>query len=364
MAITQKQTRQIRVGSVVIGGGAPISVQSMTNTKTSDVKATVSQIKRLEDVGCEIIRVAVPDEEAAEALGKIKKSINIPLVADIHFQHKLALIALEQGVDGLRLNPGNIGSKERVREVVKEAGAHKVPIRIGVNSGSLEKHLLEKYGHPTPEALVESALGHVKILEDLDFHDIKISVKASGVENMIAAYRLLSSRTNYPLHLGVTEAGTQLAGAIKSALGIGTLLQEGIGDTIRVSLTADPVCEVKAAYEILASLGLRKRPFVEIVSCPTCGRVEIDLEGLVARLEKRLEKVKIPLRVAVMGCIVNGPGEAREADIGIAGGNGKGVIIRGGEIIRTCKEEELEEELMREIENIVSLRAKRSNLNG
>lgn len=332
-----------------VGGGAPVSVQSMTNTQTTDVKATIDQIKRLESAGCEIIRVAVPNDEAAKVLGEIKKSINIPLIADIHFHHRLALIALEQGVDGLRLNPGNIGSKDRVKEIAGEAKARSVPIRIGVNSGSVEKSLLEKYGSPNPEALVESALGHVRFLEDVDFNDIKISVKASNVEDTITAYRLLSQKVDYPLHLGVTEAGTLLCGAIKSALGIGTLLQEGIGDTIRVSLTADPIKEVKAAYEILASLGFRKRPFVEIVSCPTCGRLQIDLEGLVSRIEERLEGVKVPLKIAVMGCVVNGPGEAKEADIGIAGGDGKGIIIRKGQIIRTCREDQLEEELMKEI---------------
>lgn len=353
MKIQRRQTRQIRIGGIPIGAGAPITVQSMTNTDTRDVDKTVLQIKGLEDVGCEIIRVAVPDEEAAKTLGKIKQSIKIPLIADIHFNHRLALIALEQGVDGLRINPGNIGSKDRVREVVNEAKSRNVPIRIGVNSGSLEKELLEKYGKPSPEALVESALDHVKILEDLDFTDIKISVKASGVRDTISAYRLLSSRVDYPLHLGVTEAGTLLSGAVKSALGVGTLLQDGIGDTIRISLTADPVYEVRAAYEILASLGLRQRPFVEIVSCPTCGRLQIDLEGLVNRLEKRLEKIRAPLKIAVMGCVVNGPGEAREADIGVAGGNGKGMIIRKGEIIRTCREEEIEDELMKEVERLI-----------
>lgn len=349
MKTKRKKTRRICVGSVPIGDGAPIVVQSMTNTQTADVTATVNQIKRLEDAGCEIIRLALPNEEAAKVLGKIKKSISIPIIADIHFHHRLALIALEQGADGLRLNPGNIGSKDRVKEVASQAKARGVPIRIGVNSGSVEKNLLEKYGSPTPEALVESALGHVRLLEDVNFHDIKISVKASNVEDTINSYRLLSQKVDYPLHVGVTEAGTLLCGAIKSALGIGTLLQEGIGDTIRVSLTADPVKEVKAAYEMLASLGLRKRPFVEIVSCPTCGRLQIDLEGLVSRIEERVEGIKIPLKVAVMGCVVNGPGEAKEADVGIAGGDGKGMIIRKGQIVRTCREDELEEELMKEI---------------
>lgn len=347
----RKITYQIKVGEVSVGGGAPISVQSMTNTKTTDIAATVSQIKNLEEAGCEIVRVAVPDEPAAHALAEIKKQINIPLIADIHFRHDFALIALEAGVDGLRINPGNIGSNEKVVMVATAAKKRGVPIRIGVNAGSLEEHILKKYKRPTPAALVESALSHVKILEDIKFRDIKIAVKASNVGDMIAAYRLLSKKVNYPLHLGVTEAGTLLAGAIKSALGIGTLLSEGIGDTIRVSLTADPVLEVKAGFEILANLGLRERPFVEIISCPTCGRLQIDLEGLVARLEKRLKGVRGPLKIAVMGCIVNGPGEAREADIGVAGGNGKGMIIRHGEIVRTCKEEDIEDELMREIEN-------------
>jgi (E)-4-hydroxy-3-methylbut-2-enyl-diphosphate synthase len=353
MTTNRKKTRQIRIGRVLVGGGAPISVQSMTNTFTSDVSKTVEQIRKLEEAGCEIVRVAVPDEEAANALGKIKSAIGIPLIADIHFHYKLALIALKNGVDGLRLNPGNIGSIEHVREIVKEAKSRGVPIRIGVNAGSLEKEILKKFKSPTPEALVESALGHVKILEDFNFNDIKISVKASNVEHMIAAYRLLSQKVDYPLHLGVTEAGTLLCGAIKSALGIGMLLREGIGDTIRVSLTADPVVEVKAAYEILASLGLRERPFVEIISCPTCGRLKINIEGLVARLEKRLEKVRLPIKVAVMGCVVNGPGEAKEADVGIAGGDGKGLVIRRGEIVRTCREEELEDELMKEIESLI-----------
>lgn len=349
----RRRTKEIKIGGVVVGGDAPIIVQSMTNTKTADVKSTVAQIKSLEDAGCEIVRVAVPDEDAAKALASIKEGIKIPLIADIHFQHNLALMALDAGIDGLRLNPGNIGSIEKIKKVAAKSKDLGVPIRVGVNSGSVEKDLLDRYGSPKPEALVESALRHVKILEDLSFYDIKISVKASSVLDTIFAYRLLSKKVDYPLHVGVTEAGTLLCGAIKSALGIGTLLQEGIGDTIRVSLTADPVDEIKAAYEILASLGLRKRPFVEIVSCPTCGRTEIDIEGLVARLERRLKGIKAPLKVAVMGCVVNGPGEAREADIGIAGGGGKGVIIKKGKILRTCAESELEDELMKEIEEII-----------
>lgn len=352
----KKRTRRIDVGGVAVGGGAPVSVQSMTNTKTADVQATVDQIARLERAGCEMVRVAVPDETAANALGEIRQRIAIPLIADIHFKHDLALMAIEAGVDGLRINPGNIGSKERVAQVANAARAKSVPIRVGVNAGSLESELRKKYGHPTPEALVESALGHVKLLEECDFHDIKISVKASGVADTIASYRLLSEMVDYPLHVGVTEAGTILAGAIKSAMGIGTLLAEGIGDTIRVSLTADPVKEIFAAYEILANLGLRERPFVEIVSCPTCGRLQYDLEGLVERVAKRLEGVPGPLKVAVMGCAVNGPGEAKEADVGVAGGAGKGAIIRGGKVVRTVPESELEDELMREVEEILASR--------
>lgn len=347
----RKKTLQIKVGNVAVGGGSPHSVQSMTNTKTHDVVSTVAQIHELEKVGCEIIRVAVPDEAAVAALAEIKKQIRIPLIADIHFRHDFALAAIDAGVDGLRINPGNIGSDEKVALVANRAKQKGVPIRIGVNAGSLEKELLKKYGHPTPQALVESALNHVCLLENVDFKMIKIAVKTSNVADMIASYRLLSEKVKYPLHLGVTEAGTLLSGAIKSAIGIGTLLAEGIGDTLRVSLTADPVYEVKAGFEILANLGLRKRPYVEIISCPTCGRLQIDLEGLVSRLEKRLEGVRGPLKIAVMGCVVNGPGEAREADIGVAGGDGKGMIIRKGEVVRTCDEKDIEDELMKEIES-------------
>lgn len=349
----RKVTQQIKLGSLLVGGGAPVSVQSMTNTRTSDVEATVRQILELEKAHCEIARVAVPDEAAALALSEIKKRIHIPLVADIHFRHDFAIRAIEAGVDCLRINPGNIGSEEKVGMVVAAAKAKGVPIRIGVNAGSLEEHILKKFKHPTPAALVESALGHVRILEALKFREIKISVKASNVADTIAAYKMLSEKVNYPLHLGVTEAGTLLAGAIKSAIGIGTLLANGIGDTLRVSLTADPVYEVRAGYEILANLGLRDRPYIEIISCPTCGRLEIDLEGLVARLEKRLEGMNGPLKVAVMGCIVNGPGEAKEADVGVAGGSGKGMIIRAGKVVRTCAEGEIEDELVKEIEDIL-----------
>src|SRR3989338_5648816 len=346
MEIKRRKTRQIHVGSVPICGGAPIVVQSMIMAHTENVPAAVAEIKMLEDAGCEIVRAAVPDENAAKALKEIKRQIKIPLIADIHFNHKLALMAIDAGIDCLRINPGNICGEKKVAEVVRAAKPRHIPIRIGVNSGSVEDDLLEKYKGPAPAALVESALRHVKILEDLDFFDIKIAIKSSNVIAMIDGYRLLSEKTDYPLHLGVTEAGTLLPGAIKSALGIGILLAEGIGDTLRVSLTADTVQEVKAGFEILANLGLRKRPGVEIVSCPTCGRIQIDLLALVGRVEKRLAHVKVPLKISVLGCIVNGPGEAREADIGIAGGNGKGVIIRKGEIVRTCKEEELEDELM------------------
>lgn len=349
----RKKTRRIDVGGVAVGGGAKVTVQSMTNTKTVDIAATVEQIKRLEMTGCEIVRAAVPDENAARALGEIKQRIDIPLIADIHFRHDLALAAIDAGVDGLRINPGNIGSKDRVEKVAGAAKARGVPIRVGVNAGSLEADIRKKYGHPTPAALVESALRHVRMLEECDFQDIKISVKASGVADTIASYRLLSEKVDYPLHVGVTEAGTLLAGSIKSALGIGTLLAEGIGDTIRVSLTADPVKEVRAGFEILASLGLRERPFVEIVSCPTCGRLQYDLEGLVERIERRLEGVPGPLKVAVMGCIVNGPGEAKEADVGVAGGAGKASLIRGGEIVRTVPEADLEDELMKEVESLI-----------
>ena len=349
----RKVTSQIKVGGVAVGGGAPVSVQSMTNTRTADVEATVAQIARLERAGCDIVRVAVPDDEAAAALGEIKSRVAIPVIADIHFRHDLALRAIDAGVDGLRINPGNIGGRERVAEVAAAAKGKGVPIRVGVNAGSLESEILKKHGHPSPAALVESALAHVGLLEEHRFRDIKISVKASSVSDTIAAYRLLSEKVSYPLHLGVTEAGTLLAGCIKSAMGIGALLSEGIGDTIRVSLTADPVQEVRAGYEILANLGLRERPYVEIVSCPTCGRLQIDLEGLVARLERRLEGVRGPLKVAVMGCVVNGPGEAREADVGVAGGAGKGMIIVKGEVVKSCREDEIEDELMKQIESLI-----------
>ncbi|MBQ4212790.1 MAG: flavodoxin-dependent (E)-4-hydroxy-3-methylbut-2-enyl-diphosphate synthase, partial [Selenomonas sp.] len=323
----RKNTRQIHIGNVAIGGGAPISVQSMCNTKTTDTKATVAQIKALQNAGCDIVRVAVPDMEAAQNLGNIIKEINIPLVADIHFDYKLALEAIKQGISALRLNPGNIGGEEKVRAVVKAAKEAHIPIRIGVNAGSLDKKILAKYGEVTPEALVESAMQHVKILEDLDFHDLKISLKAHDVPLTLAAYRLMSKTVDYPLHLGITEAGTVNTGIIKSAVGIGALLAEGIGDTFRISLTGDPVVEVKVANEILKSLGLKEYG-PTLVACPTCGRTSIDLPAIAAQVEKKLEGIQDPIDVAVMGCVVNGPGEARGADVGIAGGNGEGLIFR------------------------------------
>jgi len=350
--MSRRITRKIKVGDVEVGGGAQISVQSMTNTRTSDVDATVAQIDRLTRAGCEIVRVAVPDEASAGSLGEIKRRISIPLVADIHFRHDFALKAIDSGVDCVRINPGNIGSDEKLRAVIEAAKGKGVPIRIGVNSGSVEPHLLKKFGKPTPEAMVESALHHVRILEGMDFHDIKISVKASNVLDTIESYRMLSDKVDYPLHLGVTEAGSLLAGAIKSALGIGTLLLDGIGDTLRVSLTADVVQEVRAAYEILADAGIRQRPFPEVVSCPTCGRAQIDLEGLARRIEDRLIGIRAPIKVAVMGCVVNGPGEAKEADIGVAGGDGKGVIFKAGKILTTCDEADIEKILVSEVEKI------------
>ncbi len=341
------------MAGIGIGGDFPVTVQSMTKTDTRDVRGTVEQIRQLEEAGCQIIRCAVPDRQAAEALGEIKRSITIPLVADIHFDYRLALAALEQGVDKLRINPGNIGEPDRVRQVVRSAAERSVPIRIGVNAGSLEKELLDRYGSPTPEAMVESALGHIKILEDLDFSDIVVSLKASDVLMTVEAYRLLSERVNYPLHLGVTEAGTPFAGTIKSAVGIGALLLDGIGDTIRVSLTGPSAEEVRVGHELLKSLGLSSRGPV-IVSCPTCGRCQVDLMGVAQEVEKRLEGVKTipgrsPLRVAIMGCAVNGPGEARAADVGLAGGRGQGLIFRHGQVVAKVSEEEMVEALCREI---------------
>lgn len=345
------KTRTVTVGGVPVGGGAPVTVQSMTNTDTRDVSATVAQINGLAGAGCEIVRVAVPDREAAAALGEIKKQIAIPLIADIHFDYRLALLAVESGVDGMRINPGNIGGPRKVREVVEACRDRKVPVRIGVNAGSLEKDLLEKYGGPAAGAMVESALRHIRMLEELDYREIKVSLKASDVPLMIEAYRLLAEKADYPLHVGVTEAGTLRSGTVKSAVGIGALLAMGIGDTIRVSLTGDPVHEVRVGWEILKALGLRKRG-VELISCPTCGRTQIDIISMANQVEDLLAKVDRPLKVAVMGCAVNGPGEARHADVGIAGGKGEGLIFRKGRILRKVPEERLVEELMREIDKL------------
>lgn len=339
MELPRKQTRQLKLGSVRIGGGAPIVVQSMTNTDTRDVEATLGQIKRLHDAGCEIVRVAVPDETAARALRAIHDASPIPVIADIHFDYHLALMALEAGLEGLRINPGNIGERKNVEMVVDAAKARGAVIRVGVNSGSVEKRLLEQYGGPTPQAMVESALGHVRILEEHGFYDTKISIKSSSVLNTIECYRLLSQRCDYPLHLGVTEAGGVLRGAIKSSVGMGVLLSEGIGDTLRVSLTAAPEEEMTVAWELLRALGLRQRG-PEIISCPTCGRTEIDLIGLAQEVERRLRTENAPIKVAVMGCVVNGPGEAREADLGMAGGRDKGIIFRKGEVIRSVRGQE------------------------
>lgn len=346
-----KSTKKIKIGGVTIGGGEPVAIQSMTNTDTRDFKSTVSQILKLEAAGCEIIRCAVPDMQAAESFGKIKKEIHIPLVADIHFDYKLALKCIKNGADKIRINPGNIGSRERVKAVVDAAKDSGVPIRIGVNGGSLEKDLLEKYKSPTADALVESALRHAAILDELNFSDIAISIKTSDVPTTIEAYRKLSDMCDYPLHVGVTEAGTLKGGIIKSAVGIGTLLSEGIGDTIRVSLTADPIEEIYAAKDILNVLGLRNQG-VKFVSCPTCGRTQLNLIKIANEVENRLKDVDKNITVAVMGCAVNGPGEAREADIGIAGGKGEGLIFSHGKIIKKVSENMLVDALMNEIEKL------------
>lgn len=344
-------TKRINVGPVPVGGGAPVSLQSMCNTKTDDVAATVAQILRLEEAGCEIIRVAVPDEAAARALDQIKEQIHIPLVADIHFSHRLALMAAERGVDAIRINPGNIGGEDHVKAVADACRRRGIPIRIGVNGGSLEKELRAKYGGVTAEALVESAKGHVRLLNQFDFDDICISVKCSDVPLTMAAYQLLHQRTDYPLHLGVTEAGTPSMGIIKSAMGIGGLLCLGIGDTIRVTLTADPVEEVYAAQKILRAAGLRKTG-VNLIACPTCGRTRIDLIPIAEEVERRLRDCGKNITVAVMGCAVNGPGEASAADIGIAGGDGTGVIFRKGEILYKVPQEKIVDALMAEIDKL------------
>jgi (E)-4-hydroxy-3-methylbut-2-enyl-diphosphate synthase len=347
----RKHTRPVLVGNVQVGGMAPIAVQSMTNTKTQDVAGTVAQILRLEEAGCEIIRVAVPDEEAASAIAEIRKAIHIPLIADIHFDYKLAIRSAESGADGLRINPGNIGSTDKIRAVADCARDHGIPIRIGVNSGSLEQDILDSHHGVTPEAMVESAMRNIERLAELDFHNIKVSLKASDVYRTLEAYRQLSARVDYPLHVGVTEAGSLFPGIVKSSLGIGMLLSEGIGDTIRVSLTRDPEDEVRVAYEILKALNLR-RLGPEIISCPTCGRTSIDLIGIVETVEAALKTSRKPIKVAIMGCVVNGPGEAREADIGIAGGKGIGILFAKGEIIRKFDEKDLVAELLKEIDKL------------
>ncbi|MCB2358329.1 flavodoxin-dependent (E)-4-hydroxy-3-methylbut-2-enyl-diphosphate synthase [Clostridium estertheticum] len=346
-----RKTKKIKIGDLYIGGDSKIAVQSMTNTDTRDVEATIKQILELEEVGCDIVRCAVPDMVAAEAIKDIMKGIHIPLVADIHFDYRLALKVIENGVSKLRINPGNIGNIDRIKLVADAAKAKGIPIRIGVNSGSLEKDILKKYGHVCAQALVESALKHVEILESLNFYDIVISIKSSDVVMMIDCYKLLSDKVDYPLHLGVTEAGTTWRGTIKSSVGIGALLASGIGDTIRVSLTGDVVDEVKVGIEILKSLGYIDDG-IKFVSCPTCGRTQINLIKIANEVEKRLEFCNKNIKIAVMGCIVNGPGEAREADIGIAGGDGVGLIFKKGEIIKTVKEEDLVEELIREVNNL------------
>lgn len=349
--VKNQKTKEIILGGIKIGGGAPVAVQSMTKTDTRDVASVVSQIKKLQAAGCEIVRVAVLDSDAAKAIKAIKSKVNIPLIADVHFDHRLALEAMANGADGLRINPGNIGSRTKVREVVSAAMDKGVPIRIGVNGGSLEKDLLKKYSHPTAEALVESAAKHIRILEDLKFTEIKVSLKASDVMRTVEAYRLFSKKFRYPLHIGISEAGPAFQGTIKSAVGLGILLSEGIGDTMRVSLTADPVEEVKVAYEILKSLQLRQRG-PEIISCPTCGRCQVNIRGIVEKVEKGLAKIDRPLKVAVMGCIVNGPGEAREADIGIAGGKGMGILFKHGKVVKKIKERDLYSTLMAEIRKL------------
>ncbi|MCD8152091.1 MAG: flavodoxin-dependent (E)-4-hydroxy-3-methylbut-2-enyl-diphosphate synthase [Clostridiales bacterium] len=344
------KTREIAIGDVTIGGNHPIAIQSMTNTKTQDVEATVAQIHRLEQAGCQIVRCTVPDEEAARALARIKKQIHIPLVADIHFDYRMAIAAMENGADKIRINPGNIGSAEKLRAVVKVAGERNIPLRVGVNSGSLERDLIEKYGGVTAEGLVESALDKVHMIEDCGYQNLIISIKSSDVLMCVRAHELISGKTDYPLHVGITEAGTVFSGNIKSAIGLGLILHQGIGDTIRVSLTGDPVEEILSAKQILRTLGLAHGG-VEVVSCPTCGRTSIDLISLANQVESMVTGIPLDIKVAVMGCVVNGPGEAREADIGICGGKGEGLIIRRGEVIKRVPENQLLEALRYELEH-------------
>ncbi|MBU3841093.1 MAG: flavodoxin-dependent (E)-4-hydroxy-3-methylbut-2-enyl-diphosphate synthase [Candidatus Ruminococcus intestinipullorum] len=346
----RNETKEVRIGNVWIGGNHPIAIQSMTNTKTEDVKATIEQILRLEEAGCEIVRCAVPTMQAAEALREIKKEIHIPLVADIHFDYKLAIAAIENGADKIRINPGNIGSKERVETVVAKAKEYNIPIRVGVNSGSLEKHLLEKYQGVTAEGIVESALDKVRMIEDMGYDNLVVSIKSSDVQMCIKAHELLAPKCSYPLHVGITESGTLYSGNIKSSVGLGIILYQGIGNTIRVSLTGDPVEEIKTAKLILKTLGLRKSG-IEVISCPTCGRTRIDLISLAEQVERLVEPFDLDIKVAVMGCAVNGPGEAKEADIGIAGGVEEGLLIKKGQIIKKVKESELLETLRQELLN-------------
>lgn len=349
--INRRKSKKIKLKNTYIGGDSPILVQSMLNIPASDIEGSVNQAKELAAAGCQVIRFAIPNEDALALIESIKKAVDVPLVADIHFDYKLALGAAERGIDKIRINPGNIGSESRVKAVADICRKKQIPIRIGVNSGSLEKHILEKYGAPTPQAMVESALYHASLLEKFDFTDIVISIKSSDVNTMISAYELAARQCDYPLHLGVTEAGTERMGIIKSAIGIGSLLTRGIGDTIRVSLSDTPVKEVFAAFDILKAIGLKNdSPY--LISCPTCGRTKIDLIGLAKKVEERLRDCKKPIKVAVMGCIVNGPGEAREADIGIAGGDGCGLIFKKGEILRKVPESELLDELMKEIDKL------------
>jgi (E)-4-hydroxy-3-methylbut-2-enyl-diphosphate synthase len=347
----RRKTRQISIGPVKVGGDAPISVQSMTKTDTRDIQKTVHQIRRLEEAGCEIIRVAIVDEEAARAITEIKKKIRIPIIADIHFHPRLALRAMESGADGLRINPGNIGGRDRLKPIITEARDRFIPIRIGVNSGSLEKDLLKRFGGTTPEAMVSSALRTIEWMEDLGFHLIKVSLKASDVLRTVGAYRLFSKKSDYPLHLGVTEAGKGSGAIVKSSIGMGLLLSEGMGDTLRVSLTGDPMDEVRVGYEILRGLNIRKRG-IEIISCPTCGRCEVDLTRLVEKVERAVKKMTAPLTVAIMGCMVNGPGEAKEADVGIAGGKGVGVLFKKGKVGRKLKEIDFVSVLLSEIQEM------------
>lgn len=353
MQIERRKTRKVRVGDVPIGGLAPIAVQSMTNTDTRDVGATVDQIKRLEAVGCDIIRVAVLDQEAAEAIKSIRGQISIPVIADIHFDSRLAVAAMEHGAQGIRINPGNIGGIEKLTRVVDAAKVHQVSIRVGVNSGSVEKDILARHGHPTPAALVESAMRNIALLEEMDFREIKVSIKSSDVLTTIDAYRQLSAACDYPLHLGVTEAGGLIAGTVKSSVALGILFSEGIGDTMRISLTRDPVEEIRVAYELLRSLHIRQRG-PELISCPTCGRCQVDLFSLAEKVEHYVQTIETNLKIAVMGCVVNGPGEAREADLGVAGGHGVGIIFKKGEIFRKVPERDLLEVFIAEIDKIVA----------